>query len=313
MRLRRPEKPPEHLVLYGNVDLRQIELAFNNNERIAAVLVQEGDKVRKGQVLARLDTSRLRPQEAEMEGTLAAQQAVVLRLHNGSRAEEIAQAQANVALAKADLLNAEEQWRRVTALSKRTTGLAVSRQDVDNAKAALDMAQAKLAVAEKSRDLTVAGPRKEDIAQGEAQLRANEARLQLLRRELADADLIAPADTVVRSRLLEPGEMASPQRPVFDLAISDPKWVRAYLSETDLGKVHPGTEAIVTADGFPGRSFQGWIGFISSVAEFTPKAVQTEELRSSLVYEVRIFVKDPGDELRLGMPATVRIALSKNP
>jgi HlyD family secretion protein len=101
--------------------------------------------------------------------------------------------------------------------------------------------------------------------------------------------------------------MASPLRPVFSLAITDPKWVRAYVSEPDLGKVRPGMAASVAVDSFPGRRFDGWVGFISPVAEFTPKAVQTEELRTSLVYEVRVFVKDPADELRLGMPATVTL------
>jgi HlyD family secretion protein len=99
--------------------------------------------------------------------------------------------------------------------------------------------------------------------------------------------------------------MSSPQRPVYSLAITDPKWVRAYVSEPDLGQTRPGMKAAVVVDSFPTRRFEGWIGFISPVAEFTPKAVQTEELRTSLVYEVRVFVKDPSDELRLGMPATV--------
>jgi HlyD family secretion protein len=116
---------------------------------------------------------------------------------------------------------------------------------------------------------------------------------------------VAPVDAVVRTRIMEPGEMASAQRPVFSLAITDPKWVRAYVSEPDLGKVHPEMAAFVVVDSFPDRRFDGWVGFISPVAEFTPKAVQTEELRTSLVYEVRVFVKDPSDELRLGMPATV--------
>jgi HlyD family secretion protein len=126
---------------------------------------------------------------------------------------------------------------------------------------------------------------------------------------LDDAQLTAPLDAVVRSRLAEPGEMASPQKPAFSLAITDPKWVRAYVSETDLGHVHPGTAATITVDAFAGRSFSGWVGFISPVAEFTPKTVQTPDLRTSLVYEIRVFVKDPGDELRLGMPATVHLPL----
>ena len=98
---------------------------------------------------------------------------------------------------------------------------------------------------------------------------------------------------------------------MFSLAIADPKWVRAYVSGLDLGKVHPGMAAFATVDSFPDRRFEGWVGFISPVAEFTPKPVQTEELRTSLVYEVRVFVKDPADELRLGMPATVRLPLDQ--
>ena len=101
--------------------------------------------------------------------------------------------------------------------------------------------------------------------------------------------------------------MVSPQRPVFDLAIVDPKWVRAYVSEPDLGKLHPGMQASISTDSFPGVAYSGWIGFISSVAEFTPKPVETVELRSSLVYEIRVFVNDPQDQLRLGMPATVTL------
>jgi HlyD family secretion protein len=304
------KKDPNELILYGNVDLRQIELAFDNSERIAEVLVQEGDKVTRGQLLARLDTSRLKPQAAAAEAAVEAQQAVVDKLHHGNRPQEIAQAQANVASAKADQVNAEQQWNRLTGLAGLTTGRAISQQDLDGAKDALDTAQARLAVAERALELAVLGPRAEDVAQGEAQLRANQAQLDLLRRQLADAELMSPSDGVVRSRLLEPGEMASAQRPVFDLAISDPKWVRTYVSEAVLGRIHPGMKASVGTDSFPGRSLPGWVGFISSVAEFTPKAVETEELRPGLVYEIRVFVPDPGDELRLGMPATVHLELS---
>jgi HlyD family secretion protein len=307
------KKEQNRLVLYGNVDLRQVELAFNDSERIAEVLVQEGDKVKGGQVLARLDTSRLKPNMAAAVAERDAQQAVVERLHHGSRPEEIAQARANVASADADLVNARQQWNRVMALSQLTTGRAISQQDLDEAKAGLDMAQARLEVAQKTLDLSVIGPRQEDIAQGEAQLRANQAQLDLLRQQLADSELVSPCDAVVRSRLLEPGEMITPQRPVFSLAITDPKWVRAYVSDPDLGKIHPGMKASITADSFPGRPFSGWIGFISSVAEFTPKAVETVELRPSLVYEIRVFVQDPQDEMRLGMPATVSLELNPPP
>jgi HlyD family secretion protein len=299
------------LTLYGNVDLRQVELPFNGNERIAAVLVQEGERVRLGQLLARLDTGRLAPQVARAEADVAVQQQAVDRLHHGNRPEEIAQARANVQAAAADAANARAQFQRLQSLSETSAGKAVSRQDMDAARAALDNAAARLAVSQKALALQLAGPRAEDVAQGEAQLRADQAQLALLQQQLKDADLLAPLDAVVRSRIVEPGEMASPQKSAFTLAITDPKWVRAYVGELDLGSVHEGMQAAVTVDAFKDRRFPGWVGFISPVAEFTPKAVETTELRSSLVYEIRVFVKDPADELRLGMPATVHLALRR--
>jgi HlyD family secretion protein len=299
----------QELALHGNVDLRQVDLAFNNSERIAEVLVQEGDRVRRGQLLARLDTSRLEPQLAQVEAQVAAQRQVVLRLRNGSRPEEIAQARANVEASRADAANARAQYQRWKSAAELSGGRAVRQQDVDNAKAALEVAEAKLVVNQRALDLALAGPRQEDIAENEARLRASEAQAALLRQQLADARLIAPVDAVVRTRVMEPGEMASPQKTVLALALTDPKWVRVYVSEPDLGKIRPGMAASVTVDSFPKRRFEGWIGFISPVAEFTPKSVQTEELRTSLVYEVRVFVKDPDDELRLGMPATAYVPL----
>jgi HlyD family secretion protein len=295
------------LVLYGNVDLRQADLPFNANERVTEVLVQEGDHVKLGQLMARLDPTRIEPQVAKAEAEVAAQQQAVNRLHAGSRPEEIAQGRANVQSAQADSVNARRQYDRLVELSHNSSGRAVSQQDLDSAHAALDVAVAKLAVSRKAFDLQVAGPRKEDIAQAEAQLRSDEAQLALLRRQLTDTELHAPLDGVVRSRLVEPGEMASPQKAAFTLAITDPKWIRAYVGEPDLGSVREGISASITTDAFPAQPFQGWVGFISPIAEFTPKAVQTQELRSSLVYEIRVFVKDPGDRLRLGMPATVHL------
>ena len=239
------DKDQNRLVLYGNVDLRQVELSFNNSERIAEVLVQEGDKVTRGQILARLDTSRLKPQVATAEAEVEAQQAVVQKLHDGSRPEEIAQAQANVASAKADLVNAEQQWRRLTALAGLTTGRAISQQDLDSAKAALGMAQARLDVAEKSsrsvRDRPKEGRHR---PRGGATARQLKAQLDLLRRKLADAELVSPCDAVVRSRLLEPGEMASPQRPIFDLAIHGSKMDQGLCFRVRSGKDSLGDESV---------------------------------------------------------------------
>jgi membrane fusion protein PltH len=309
-RLIQREGDPTPLALYGDIDLRQVQLSFNNSERIATVLVQEGDRVRKGQLLARLDTARLEPQLAQAEAQAAAQLQVVKRLRSGSRPEEIAQARANLQAAQADLTNARQQYERWRSAAEISAGRAVRQQDVDNARTAVQVAEAKLAVVQKTLDLTIAGPRREEISENEARLRAFEAQARVLRQQLEDAQLIAPVDAVIRTRLMEPGEMASPQRPVFSLAITDPKWVRAFISEPDLGKIKSGMAATIEVDSFAGRRFDGWIGFISPVAEFTPKTVQTEELRTSLVYEVRVFVKDPADELRLGMPASVYLQVT---
>ncbi|AYG69249.1 efflux RND transporter periplasmic adaptor subunit [Rhizobium sp. CCGE531] len=291
------------LVLYGNIDFRQLTLAFNGSERVAEVLVEEGAQVKKEQIVAKLDTSRLQPQVAQAEAQAASQRANLARLKNGSRPEEIAQSRANVESAKAQAVNARAQFERQNALAPKA---AVSQQALDEARSAAAVADAKVVANQKALDLLVAGSRIEDIEEAEAQLHAAEANVALLHRQLADAELRAPVDAIVQSRLIEPGEMASPTRAAFSLATISPKWVRAYVSETQLGMLRPGMKASVAVDSLPGRTIQGWIGFISSVAEFTPKSVQTEELRTSLVYEVRIFVDDPDNMLRLGMPATVR-------
>lgn len=297
------------LTLYGNVDLRQVDLAFQDSARIAAVLAAEGDRVHAGQTLARLDTSRLDPQVAEAAADAAGQAQAVDKLHHGNRPEDIAQAAANADLAAAEAAVARAKYQRTETLAQTSSGRGVSRQDLDQAKADAESAEARLTVSRQALRLQQIGPRKEDVAQAEAQLASYQAKLALLQRERADADLVAPTNGVIRSRLAEPGDMASPQRPVFSLAITDPKWVRAYVTETDLGRVHPGMKATITIDAFPDRRYSGWVGFISPMAEFTPKTVQTPDLRTSLVYEIRVFAKDPGDDLRLGMPATVHLPL----
>ncbi|MDE2338027.1 MAG: efflux RND transporter periplasmic adaptor subunit [Gammaproteobacteria bacterium] len=299
---------PGAIVLYGNVDLREVSLAFNDSGRIESIAVQEGDSVHRGEALAQLDTSRLLPMLAQAEARAAAERAALERLQHGSRPQEIAQARANLALARAQQRQTLAQYSRVAAVFRRSGGRAVSRQDVTDARAAAAVAAARTRVAREALHLAVLGPRREDIAQATALLAADRAAVALLRQELADATLRAPLDALVRTRIGEPGDMVSPQSPVLTLAITNPKWVRAYIPETDLARVHPGMAASVAVDGFAHRRFAGWVGFISSEAQFTPKTVQTPELRTSLVYEIRVFVKDPHDQLRLGMPATVYLA-----
>ncbi|MGR6035673.1 MAG: HlyD family efflux transporter periplasmic adaptor subunit [Candidatus Nitrosoglobus sp.] len=297
------------LVLYGNVDIRVVSLAFNASARIQSLNVQEGDKVKIGEILGKLDAQESTLKITKAKAQVRVQQQLLQRLENGSRPEEIAQAQANVRAAKVDANLARQELARLQNISRGTQGRAVSKQDIDRAEARLEIAMAQLESRRKARDLVIAGPRQEDIAQAKAQLAVAEAELALLQYQLSETVLKSPVDSVVRSRLLEPGDMASPQRPVFSLAITKPKWVRAYVTEVDLGLIHPGMAASIITDSHPGEALSGKVGYISSVAEFTPKIVQTEELRTSLVYETRILVDDPQDRLRLGMPATVRLHL----
>jgi HlyD family secretion protein len=208
------------------VDIREVDLAFVTSERVKEILVEEGDRVKSGEVVARLDDAKLRA--------------------------------------------AQEAFR-----------------------------------------LAVLGPRAEDIAEAKATLESMRANLDLAKQRLADATLAAPADAVVRDRILQPGDMVSPQNPVLTLALLNPVWVRAYVPEPDLGRIAPGMQAEIRTDSYPGKAYQGWVDFISPTAEFTPKNVQTPDLRTRLVYQVRVFACNPQDQLRLGMPATATIRLDQ--
>lgn len=308
----RPQTVATVITLYGNVDIRQVSLAFNGSERIVAMLAEEGDAVTAGQVLARLDTETIRLQMDKTRAQIAAQEQVLLRLTNGTRPEEIEQYRAKVQSAQAEVNFAGQDYKRLSGAAQSPAGQAVSAQTVDEARARLQVAQANLTEARKALDLAVTGPRDEDIAQARAELQAMRAELALQEHQLALAELKAPLNAVVRSRLLEPGDMASPQRPVYLLAINNPKWVRAYVKESDLGHVKPGQAAQVFIDSFPDQAIEGRIGYISDVAEFTPKTVQTEDLRTSLLYEIRVYVQDHDNRLRMGMPATVIIKMATN-
>ena len=296
------------LLLYGNVDIRQVELAFNDSERIADLLVEEGDRIKKEQLLAKLETERFELAVARADAQVKTQEQVIARLEAGTRYEEIRKAKADVAAAAAALDDAKRTYKRISVLVPQK---AASVQNLDDARAAANSARARLNAMEAVLDLAIAGPRKEDIAAAKALLKRYEAELALARRDLKNAFLYAPTDGVIQNRILEIGDMTSPQKPVYTVALIDPLWVRAYVSEPDLGKIQEGMIAAVTTDSFPKKQYEGRIGFISPTAEFTPKPVETTQVRTRLVYQVRVFVENPNDELRLGMPATVRIQLDQ--
>jgi len=223
---------------------------------------------------------------------------------NGNRPQEIAQARAEVDAARVRADNVRQVLQR---LEKTSGSGATSVQDLDDAKSQLKVELAQLKVREKALNLVLEGTRQEDISSAKHQLEALQAKLALLQVRLGEMSLFAPSAGIIQSRILEVGELAGPTKPAFTLALTDPKWVRAYLPEPMLGRVNLGMKAQVFSDSFPGQPIDGWVGFISPVAEFTPRAVATEDLRTKLVYETRIFVKDKQDRLRLGMPVTVTV------
>jgi len=300
----------DNLYLYGNVDMREVALAINGNGRIAGMMVREGEAVKKGQLLARLDAERQQALADRAAAQVGMAQAGLARMLAGSRPEDISRAEAELAAAAAQADDATLTAKRLQSMSSQQL---VSREQADNAAAAAKAArQREKAVAETVK-LARLGPRAEDIDVARSQLKEAQAQQALADKELADTALIAPTDGIIRNRILEPGDMASAQRPLYTLAITDPLWVRAYVSETDLGRVKPGMLASVSTDSFPDKQYRGWVGYISPTAEFTPQSVQTEEMRTQLVYQLRVYVCNPQGELRLGMPASVHLSLTQPP
>lgn len=304
------------LVLYGNVDDRQVNLVYIVPELVKEVLVEEGSVVKKGDLLGTLETVRIennvKAAKASVDAAKAAvsvAQAVFDKAKNGSREEEIAMARASVAAIKAKIPAAESDYTRQKTLQKTN---AVSIQTAENAEAVYLLLKAQLENSEQNLKMLITGSRKEDIASAEAQLA--QAKAQLAQAEmqyaiqlqtLADTRLYAPRDGIIRSRILEPGEMATNQTTALVMAVMTPKWIRVYMPETLLTKVKQGDKAQIRFDSVPGQAFEGWVGYISPNAEFTPKNVETPELRTALVYEFRVYVKDPENKLKLGSPATV--------
>lgn len=302
-KLGQPAAADSPLTLFGNVDIRQVALGFRTSGRIASMALEEGDAVTAGQALAMLDKGPLEDSLALFKAQVAIAEAGVAKLEAGTRPGEIAQAKAVVEERGTALTNAQQLRDRQLGLAKSG---AVSKQAADDSQAQHDAAAARLASASEALALAEEGPRAEDIAIARAELTAAHAKVAQAERQLADAELSAPADGVILTRVQEPGAIVATGATVYTLSLKAPIWVRSYISEPDLGRIHPGLEVDVVTDSRPDAPYRGQIGFISPVAEFTPKSVETEELRTDLVYRLRIIIKQPDDALRQGMPVTIR-------
>jgi HlyD family secretion protein len=292
------------LTLYGNIDLREVQLAFQDGGRIEAIPVAEGAHITAGQVVARLDPTRFALEVRRLQAEVEAQQAQVDSLNAGSRPQEISVARAEVQATEAELNDAELTLERKKSL---LTTIHISQQEVDNADARARAARARHTAAQQQLSLALEGPRQEDIHRASAVLEGLKASLDLARQRLIDCELRSPAPGILQDRILEPGALAAAGSPVMTLALDSPLWARAYVNGPDLGRIREGMRATIHTDSAPDRAFRGWVGFISPSAEFTPKTVETTELRTSLVYRTRIFVCETDHLLRLGMPVTVTL------
>jgi len=293
------------LTLYGNVDIREVTLGFRVGGKLTKLLFDEGDKVKAGEVMAILDDEPYRNQVAVAQAQVESLRARLQLRESGNRPEEIAQARSLVREREATAVNAERLYQRAEELLATK---AVSVQERDNAKASFEEAEARLKSARDQLALSEAGFRVEDIAQAKADLAQAEAALATAQLQVKDTVLTAPSDGVVLTRAQEGGAILQAGSTVFTLSLVSPVWVRAYVQEPDLGRIHPGMKVEIHTDSRRDQPYTGQIGYISPRAEFTPKTVETTQLRTALVYRLRVVVANPDQGLRQGMPVTVTLA-----
>ena len=290
------------LTLYGNVDIRTVNMSFRVGGRLQSLNVDEGDAIKRGQTLGQLDKVPYENALMQAKANVATAQAQYDLMMAGYRAEEIAQASAAVKQAQAAYDYAQSFLQRQQGLWNSRT---VSANDLANARSSRDQAFATLKSAQDKLSQYRAGNRPQEIAQAKANLEQAQAQLAQSTLDLHDTVLTAPSDGTLLTRAVEPGSMLSAGSTVMTLSLTHPVWVRAYVDEKNLNQAQPGREILLYTDGRPDKPYHGKIGFVSPTAEFTPKTVETPDLRTDLVYRLRIIVTDADDSLRQGMPVTL--------
>jgi HlyD family secretion protein len=250
------QKEQKELVLYGNVDIREVDLGFRVSGKIDKVFYDEGDKIKEGDLLASLDD---KPYQ-----------------------DQVLKAKAQAQSIKISFINAKKQFERREIARP---SFAVSEEDYENSQAAQQELKSNFAAAKASLAIAIT--------------------------QYEDTKLIAPSSGIILTRIREPGSVLGAGEPVFTLSLNSPVWIRSYISEPYLGAIHPGMQAEIYTDTKSNPIYKGHIGFISPVAEFTPKSVETPDLRTDLVYRLRIIVDNADEGLRQGMPVTVKLLKEK--
>lgn len=307
--LNKSKQDKNYLTIYGNVDIRQVNLAFRVGGRISDVLVEEGDLIKPHQVIAVLDKQPYLDEKAVAMAQLETAEANYLKYKNGSRPQDIASAQANVKDKEAAYKNALKLYNRQNEVVDNG---AIAKQDLDNTITQKKQAQEQLKTAKEQLDLAQEGFRYEDVKAAKAQVLTAKANIGTINTKLSDTRIVAPSEGIILTRIQEKGAIVAAGTPVYTLSLTKPVWIRTYVAEPDLGKIYPGMKADIYTDSRPNNPYKGEIGFISPVSEFTPKNVETTELRTNLVYRLRVIVPKPDKYLRQGMPVTVKLYLNNN-
>jgi HlyD family secretion protein len=300
--------PASTLLLSGNVEAHESVVAFRTQGRIIALPVEEGSAVKAGELLARLDDEDSQQQVRVDEATLRTRGKELDLAEAGNRTQDIRAAEQTVADAKADLELKRADLERYTALYKRD---AVSAQTRDQADTAFKRALAVYERSQQNLSETREGTRKEQIAVSRATQRTARQNLELSKVRRDYTVLASPVTGVVTVRQAELGEYVVAGTPVVTVADVDHLWVRAYVNETDLGRVRWAQQVAVRTDTYPGKSYKGTVSFISPEAEFTPKTVQTNKERVALVYRIKVDLENPNHELKPGMPADITVEQGK--
>ena len=302
----RNKKDDNAMVLSGNVEVTEANIGFKIPGRVVERPVDEGYKVKTGDLLARLDSAEPASVVKQNEAALQEAETRLAELKAGSRRQEIEQAKALVSAQEAELIRIRKDYERAEVLYKNG---AISAAQYDGAKSAYDNRKALLKNASEALSLVKEGPRQEDIKMAGHRVEQLKATLATARERLNDTAIYAPFVGVILRKNVELGETVAQGTPIFTLGDLDNPWIKVYVKEDKLGLVKIGQKATITTDSYKGKTYEGTVSYISSEVEFTPKTVQTQEERVKLVFGVKVSVKNNNWDLKPGMPADVRISI----
>jgi HlyD family secretion protein len=289
----------------GTVEATEVDIRTEAAGRILELFFDEGDWVKRGDILAHIDQDKRKIELAQAKARLAEAEAHLTLLIKGLRDKEVERARE--AFLESQVL-LKENKRDYTRIQKLYDQGVVDLGTRDKAEASYEAAQKRYEIARKNYEIAVEGSRKEEIQAGEAVKEAAEAQVQLIERQLEDATITIPIDGVISERYVELGEVVSVGSLIATVIDLKNVWVMAYVSERNLGKIKLGQEGKIKVDSFPDKEFPGKVTFISPEAEFTPKNIQTKEERVKLVFGIKIEIDNPDQELKPGMPADAIIA-----